>query len=350
MTTVTLNKMNLSIEEAKDAMVGLLVSCAILPDSKVLGVDMFGQPTGKMGLKGLFEERRAEIMKQLGKKLFLDFMSMVMEEYNDKIQDYLDFENDLHKNEEVDDLAGTFEKYDAERLQFEFNQHISYISSVYGVADEALKRHKRMVMRLAVMEKLKNEGMEDKLELVNDALIERLLNKEGDFDEELKIFIVDPKILAKKETEILRKDQAAHWRERLEDKAILLRDLCFRAEEMQRGRLPMDDHFVQLVIKLANKTKVWCEGRQGRERPYSKRAINALYNEAVHTLVALGKFKTAFVRKEYNSEEECSFFMKPTRQDMVEVKSAQNWADELRTIVYEVDDGCSKVSAHMNND
>ena len=144
-------------------------------------------------------------------------------------------------------------------------------------------------------------------------------------------------LLRKEERVINRKEQAAYFRQKLEDKAIFLREMSYRAERST------DQEFVDLVKKIANQTKKWCEGRQNRERPYSKSAVNALYNEAVHTLVALGVFRVAFTKKEFGTGEECSFFSKPTRAGMVEVKNgADDWA--LAAHFYEVEDGCKHVS------
>jgi hypothetical protein len=346
MKTINIISMNqgeaMTMDEVKAELINLLFNCAILPDSKVLGNDMFGRPTMRLGLKGLFDDQTKQLHEVLGTVEFKSMMDDVMDSYKEKLQSYFDHEDGLHTNEEVDNAwNGLNSPID---MDAEFNSVMGSLAQVMSAADESQKRHDRMVMRLAIVDKLKKTGNEDMIEQVNDSLVDRIMNNEGEFDSELKPFLVSKDYLFRKEREIMQKDQASFFRKKLEDKAIMLRDFSFKAEEMQRGKLPMDGEFVQLVIKMANKTKVWCEGRFNRPKPYSKRAVNALYNEALHTLVALGVFRVAFTKKEFNSDQECSFFFKKTREDMVDVKSGSNWTDELRTAYYETEDGCSRTS------
>lgn len=344
MKTINLISMNkgetMTMDEVKTELVNLLVNCAILPDSKVLGNDMFCRPTLRSGLKGLFDQQTTELKEALGTVEFKSLMDEVMENYKERLQDIFDHEDGLHTNEEVDNawngLNGPVD------MDAEFNSVMGSAAQVMGVADESQKRHDRMVMRLAIIDKLNRTGNEEMIEKVNDSLVDRIINNEGEFDTELKPFLVSKDYLFRKEREIMQKDQASFFRKKLEDKAQLLRELSYKAEQMQMGKKPMDKEFVQMVINLSNKTKVWCEGRFNRPKPYSKRAVNALYNEALHTLVALGVFRVAFTKKEFNSDVECSFFLKKTREDMVDVKSGSNWADELRTCFYESEDGTGR--------
>jgi hypothetical protein len=344
MNTVILNTMNngkaMTLDEVKISLVDLLISCAILPDSKVIGTDMFGRPTERRGLRGVFVEQTQELKQVLGLETFRGIMEEVMEAYQDKLQEVFDHEDGLHTNEEVDNAwNGIFGPPD---LDAEFNSVMGSFAQVMSAADESQKRHDRMVMRLAIIDKLKKTGNEDMIEQVNDSLVERIINNEGEFDSELKPFLVSKNSLFRKEREVMQKDHASHFRKKLEDKAILLRELSYKAEQMQVGNSLLDEGFVQMVIRLAYKTKTWCEGRFNRPKPYSKRAVFALYNEALHVLVAMNEYRVAYTKKEYNSHEECSFFLKTTREDMVNVKDGGDWADELRTCYYESDDGTSR--------
>lgn len=345
-TTIMLNNTNVTIDQAKETLVQLLLSCAILPDSKVLGHDMFGRKTRKSGLKGLFNSMHMELLEQLGAETTKNFLMEVMEEYNDKLKVYLDREEDLFKNEEVDNLV---EPSEAARFELESETHFTNEWMVMGRANDVQDRHDRMVYRLAVVDLLKETKQTDLIQHINDELVERLMNGEHKIDKRLAAFVISKKELARKESEILRKDQAAYFRKVLENKAIMLREFSYKAEQMQAGRMKMDQEFINMVIKLANRTKVWVEARDKRPKPYSKRALNALWNEACYTLHALGIFRAIYPRLEYKSTDHCSFFMKSTAEDMVEVKSGLDWADDLRALFYETDDGCYHAPVRGSN-
>lgn len=218
----------------------------------------------------------------------------------------------------IDDPDAALTMNEIEGKDLEFKGHIQGVAAAYAAADRAQQGFENQALRAALR-----------------------LSRNDDLTPEL-IQSVDLKNLRKEEQIINAQTNASYFRKKLEERAFYLREFSYKAEQMQVGRLTMDAEFVQMVINLANKTKVWCEGRFNRAKPYSKRAVAALYNEAIHTLVALGKFRVAFTKKEWNSEEECSFFTKATQEDMVEVKSGSDWADELRSCYYETEDGCAR--------
>ena len=354
----TENQMNNNIDttEIKAELRNLMVLMYILPDTKVEGLDMFRQETGRGGMRELLNKRMQEVSK-----LFPALVIEAQEEADDEIVRLMETEDGLHQSEEVDDLELRYTKVEAEKMDWEFNSARSVVAGIWSVADEAQKRHERMATRLALVDKLVREGKET--ESITDSIVERVIAGEAAFDVELKDFSIDKALVIKKEREIALKNNASYFRKILEDKAVLLRDFSYKAERMQAGKIEMDAAFVALVIKLANKTKDWCDKRMKMPRTkmvnglevkvnptYSWRAVAALYNEALDTLVALGVFKQAFYKTEFNSTVPCSFFLKKTAEDMVEVKSGQDWAEELRSMYYEVDDGTSRTSVRTSND
>mgnify|MGYP001615980835 CR=1 FL=1 len=324
----------------KEAMVDMLVMCATLPDSKVLGTDMFCQPTHRLGLKGKFDEMVLALQVQEGKKFHATMMD-IMEQYKDRLSVILDQEEDMFKNAEVDDLEVAMENIATEALQAEWESNHSMIASAEATANSAMDRHDRMAIRLALVEKTKRDGTED---VYTDDNVEEMI--------ESKTLPVTAKEIAKQDRMILQKNNATYFRRKLEDKAILLRELSFKAEQMQMGRVAMDYSFVAMVMRLANRTKAWAEAQARKQlpnrtmaAPYSKRAVLALFNEAAHTLHALGVFKAVYPMREWNDTtkkfdgEEYTFFKKATASDMVSVKTGQNWADDLRIGFYETNDG-----------
>lgn len=323
-------------KDIKEDIIDLLVMCAILPDSKVLGTDMFCRPTDRNGLKGQFDEKCLELQLLSGsKEAFRATMQDIIEEYKDRLQVIFDKEDDLYKNAEVDDLDVAMDKIALEAMETEYQSHATMIGQTQHTADEAMNRHERMAMRLALVDFYKKTGQDIQ---VTDDSIQAII----DGHEKLPCSMGD---VYKQDKMILQKNNASYFRRKLEDKATLLRDLSFKAEQMQVGKIPADWAFIAMVTRLANKTKGWCEQKVKQPKPYSKRAINALFNEAVDTLVALGVFKQAYHMREWNNStrkydgEICSFFTKRTAEDMVHVKTGENWADELRSCFYESDDG-----------
>jgi hypothetical protein len=326
--------------DIKDDITDLLVMCAILPDSKVLGNDMWCRPTDRLGLKGQFDEKVLELQLMSGsKEAFRATMQDIIEEYKDRLQVIFDKEDDLYKNAEIDDLDVAMDKIALEAMETEYQAHASMMGQIQHTADEAINRHERMALRI-VMQKTSEEPITD--DMVQAAIDNGLSND-----------LI--KMAMKEERIILQKNNATYFRRKLEDKATLLRDLSFKAERMQMGKVPADWAFIAMVTRLANRTKVWCEAQVRKQlpnramaAPYSKRAVNALFNEAIDTLVALGVFKQAYHMREWNNTtrkydgEICSFFTKRTAQDMVHVKTGENWADELRTCYYESEDGNSR--------
>jgi hypothetical protein len=323
---------------------------------------MFMQPTANAGLKGIYDQQVEKVKEHLKGEELKTFMEGVKEDYLDKVQEILDNEDGLKTNEEVDDLAMRFhiiettqrgdgeegDAADENDQGWEFKDAREEYVIPAAVSNEAMARHMRMVMRLAMVDKARAHNMDPSE--ITDSVIDAYVEDPTQVDSSLKVSKVD---ILRKEQEVLSKNNAAHFRRVLENKAHTLRGFSYRAEQMQAGRIAMDTEYVNMVIKMANKFKVWTTARTAKgvsSAPYSKRSLNALYNEAIHTLVALGQLKEAFVRKEYNSEEECSFFMHATAEGMVEVKSGSDWAEDLRVLYYEVDDGTGRTSVRTSND
>ncbi len=339
--------------EFKAALINTLLQCYLQPESKVQGQDMFGRVNldGK-SLKKQFNFLEFLAKKTLGESQMAQLREEVMTAYQDKLQHLMDRDEDLFKNQEIDDL-----NYQEEWNRFELfflteNEEAAPDTawaskkqeelSTLAVAEEAQARHDRMVARLAIMEninkmELSPEERSNLMAKVSDTLVERLMAGEGEWDESLKPFTYTKEDVQKQERSILRKSQAAYFRRKLEEKAKFLRELNHRVNQE-----PKNVALRELCLKLANKTKVWVELKDKNPKPYSKRALNALWNEAVEVLHDLGKFKQVFLRKEYQSETPCSFFMKETAEDMVEMKDGLHWAEEVRSLFYEMDDGCSR--------
>lgn len=334
---------NTETRDLKEEIVTLLVMCAILPDSKVLGRDMFtksDRPAAttrhgeiqypRKGMRSQFDKLVEELQKTAGKG-YKSVMADIMDEYKDRLQDILDKDDDLYKNAEVDDLESRFQKVDEERLDWEFQSHQAEQASAWTTADESMLRHERMATRLALAA-WATKNKEEKL--FTDSEVEEM--------RENNTLPVSKKEILFQDRLILQKNNAAYFRRRLEEKAILLRELSFKAEQMQNKKIQSDWEFISMVTRVANRTKQWAEKRLQNPKPYSKRAVNALWNEAVSTLHALGIFRDLYLKYEYNSDIPCSFFLKKTAEDMVNVRSGENWADELRTLFYESDDGTGR--------
>lgn len=305
-----------------------------LPISKVEGKDMFGRKTKQGGFQAVLNAVEHEAQEALPPNVYNHLLECVQNTVEDLIQKIQDQEEGLFINEQVDNPIVNYAELEAQEADDVMNLQRQAEAMTMSVADEAQTRHDRMVYRLAIVDKLKAEGKGALASEVNDSLVDRLLNAEQAFDESLLPFVVEQKDLLRKEKEILTKNQAAYKRSKLERKAHQLRELCHMAEHGSQEE-------VKLAIKMANKVKLWCEQKQ----PYSKRSVDALYNEAIHTLVALGKFKVALVRREWNTRdraftgEECSFFLKKTAEEMVEVKTGLDWNEEVATLFYEQGNG-----------
>lgn len=322
MTTINMNQ----VEMLKSEMVELRVMMDILPESKVNNTDMFGRKWNeKGGMPSVYQIKLNQLTKLVGKNLAIH-LEEIQAEYDDRIQSYLDNEAELHVNEEVDDVNSMFVKSQQERFDESFvgldgmlAAHVSEISGTWATASAAQERHDRMVKRLTAA-RLKMGNMTD------------------DEVEALEIQM-DKKELAKTERMILRKEQAVFFRRKLEEKAVLLRELSYKAERSN------DKLFIAAVVKLATKTKEWAAARSAKgvnSKPYSKSALFALFNEAVYTLHALGMFKDMFLKTEFESDIPCSFFIKKVQEGMVEVKSGLNWADEIAVSYYGVDASVSE--------
>jgi hypothetical protein len=204
------------------------------------------------------------------------------------------------------------------------------------------------------------------LEQVNDDLVQRIIDKDHRHQPELQAFAVSRKQYLTKEHEILTKDRAAHFKDRLERVALLLRSMSIRAEEVmaspgfkpvyasKKQNLRID--FVGQVINLANKWMTQCKKQLALAeyqmvprkvcnkvapvkvyRRFSVTSLMALYNECASILHCLGVFKDYYPKTMKGFEP--SFFLNPTRKGMVEVKSGADWSDELRILFYEVEDG-----------
>jgi hypothetical protein len=342
----------MSDEELKTALIDVTFNCEILPQSKVTGQDFRCNPApedGNKGLQGLLDKFTQEAQLRWGTEAQTVF-AQVDAAVEEKVQQWLDEEEGLNTNREVDDLEWQQEeifatKYgngDKDEAGWEREFYTSHIASVWASADAAQARHDRMVTRLAILDEMA-PGDERRAQ-ISDDFVELVLD---DSSEDLKALLPSKKSILKKEREVLMKDNASYFRIQLEEKAFFLRALSFKAEDMQgcayRGEPGYDGEFVRLVCKLARRTELWAkakaEAMSSGRKVWSKRALYALYNEAVHVQVALGVYKTGFFKKEYNSEDECSFFIRKTREGMVEVKSGLDWAEELRTGYYEASDG-----------
>lgn len=333
----------------KDTLVKLIVLSYILPESKVKGTDMFGRETIRGTLKSLemkILDARAEMSAE--------DVQEAQELANDQIRALIDDEEGLNTNRMVDDLASRFEAIEKEDkdLNTAFKNHLSVIRSVYSVADEAQQRHERMATRLAIMDHLKKIGQTERAEDLNDNAVERVMAGEAQFDESLKAFVVDRKAVRAKEREILLKNNAVYFRLLLEHKANVLITMSYEAERLKKKtfRTQEDFEYIQMVIKHAKRVEEWCKAREKRPKPYSKRAIWALYNEAVDTLHALGVYKETFYRTEFGTKDPCSFRVVPTASTMVEVKSGSDWSDEIRAVFYEADDGTGRVPVRGSGD
>jgi len=354
---------------------------AILPEAKVKGTDMFGRKQNdKPSMMDLLN-KKIEELKELDDKHFTETWDLIQGMVDDKVQEVLDSENDLHRNEEVDDVQ--FRYVSAEMTQrglgeedyenptkpndqgWEYKGARAEVARIYGVADDAVLRYKRMAVRLAIVAKLES-NMETKalVDQVNDSLVEELMTMKASkmkLPVEMEAFDVSEAEIKTQEKIINSKDQASFFRLDLEKKAEILRTMCIKAEELMRAYPNMDSRtfkysYIQTTINVAEKLKKWCEryfngGKQMRSmRRYSYRAICALYNECLDTLVALGVYKDAFYRTDKATKEVYSFFMKKTRENMVQVKSGLNWADELRTGFYEADDGTGRTAVRGSGD
>lgn len=348
------------IEAMKEELVSLLMACAILPESKVTGKDMFGDQTARGGLKAVYEDKLMEFKWAGATK---QDMEDVLTEYHERLQKHLDHEEELDKNEDVDNLSLRFEKQEMEKFDAEYLSDQEDWRKVAAVTEEAQSRHERMVMRLAIVEKLRKAGDQQRLAQVNDDLAQRIIDGEQDFDESLKPFAVDKTAFLLKEKEVLRKNQAAYFKMKLEERANLLRSMVERAERLKGARGRDNQQFVEMVKGLANKTKVFAERRlqmlnnsnlerKGDKRavasmknmargPYSRTALCALYNQAVLSLYILGVFSDIYP-KTVNGVA-LWFFIKPTQQGMVGVKSGSDWAEDIRSLYYESDDGNRRV-------
>lgn len=299
----------------KDRLVDLLIQGAVLPERYVSGKDMWGRVRSKTSSPTIQDQ-----FLKLAKKASKELMQEVMEEYKDRLEEIQDQDEGLNTNRQVDDLDLKYEIYHTESLEEEFKAHKAHFMGAWKSACAAQDRHNRMVMRLVLVDRLRAEGIEAE---VTDDQLENL--EEGQVPSVSEI--------ARKDKEINQKNNASFFRKRLEEKAVFLRDMCFKAER--------DETYKKLVILMANRSKVWCEARFKDPAPYSKRAVNALYNEALHCLVALGVYQAAFTRKEWNPTTkkfdgpECSFFTKSTQETMVEMKTGKDWMLEVQSGYYE---------------
>jgi hypothetical protein len=110
----------------------------------------------------------------------------------------------------------------------------------------------------------------------------------------------------------------------------------------------MDVGHIRTTLNVARKIEAFCNryfngGKDSKVmRRYSYRAMCALYNEALDVLVTLGVYKAPKYRIDKLTNEPASFFLKKTQEEMVEVKSGLDWADELRSCYYESDDGTGR--------
>jgi len=298
---------------------------------------MFLQETGRGGLKVLVQEKLREF-KEAGATQ-ADFEE-VMGEYNDKLQKFLDHEDELDKNADVDDLASRFEQFEKEAADFEHHVQKQALSHIMHTADESQARHMRQIVRMTIVRKIKDEAAENMNELlaqVNDDLAQRILDKEYTFDETLKPFVVKKSEVLKMEKEVLRKNNASYFKAKLEEKAMLLRSMTNRAEGLMHNKGRDSQEFVAMVIAMANKTKRWSEARMKMPKPYSITSLMAVYNQACLSLYILGVFSDIFPKTIKGIAP--WFIVKPTHQGMVEVKQGSDWSEDLRTLYYEVDDG-----------
>jgi hypothetical protein len=397
MTTNTAKALNMDNkhdrEELREELVSLLMACVLLPTSKVRGTAPFAYTTNtgvtvkygmrvnseRGGLAALYKEKVEEAKSKFYTASdWLDFEESVTAEFMERLQRHNDQEDELFKNEDVDDLTSRFEKIEAEAFQEEYDEMVRVRVAVEATADEAQKRHERMTMRLAIVEKLKADLKDDpdelkaKLEMVNDDLVQRIIDGDWKHEKELQSFVVGRKQFRAKETEILSKDRSAHFKDRLERVARLLRSMSIRAEDMlkdpsfkpvfinkgKKNERRID--FVGQVISEANKWMAQAKkqlalpefqvvdrmvnGKVTKVKVYRRFSVTslmALYNECASILNALGVFKDYFPKTMKGFEP--SFFMNPTRKGMVEVKSGADWSDELRILFYETEDGTGRV-------
>lgn len=352
--------------------VALMVTMqAILPESKVNGTDMFGRK--RPGKKGMADMLEKELKALAPDEKTWDMIQGLVD---DKIQVILDEEDDLHRNQEVDDVQFRFIEAEvtargdgdiqnirgAEDLGeqgWEYKGARAEVARVYGVASDAVDRNNRLAFRLAIVAKLNSkEETKPLVAEVSDALVEQLMEamKNKLVTEELKPFVVDKKMVMQQMRIINMKDHASYFRTYLEKKAEVMRTQSIICEDMMKGKLPMDRDYISGTIDSVKRVQQWCYRyfNGGKElksmRRYSYRSICALYNECVDILHVLGVYSTTNYRMDKDSKEPYSFFYKKTREDMVQVKSGLHWAEELRTMVYETDDGTGRTAVRGSGD
>lgn len=347
--TVGVNKVD-CLSDMKEDLVGLLMACAVLPMSKVEGRDLWCQKVeGRSGLKGAFEKQLQEL-KDAGATLA--DIEEVFERYRERLQKHLAHEDELDKNAEVDDLAARFEEAELNQADYEYRNMVWENTNISGVADEAQKRHERMVVRIAIVRKIqaeKPENMDELLAQINDDLAERILNKEQKFDTALKPFVITKQQFRAAEVEVLRKNQASHFKSILEKKACVLRTMSKRAQILKKTSTTRESReYVTQVIKHCNhmmrrmETLLKMKGQENKKKPmaYSMTSLMALWNEAARALFELGVFKVLYPKK---MKGVAPFFdEKPTGKGMVEMKTGADWADEIRNLYYETDDGTGR--------
>lgn len=419
-----------SLEEVAETLGDLLFYMEILPRAKVEGEDCIPRPastreiTGpgpsrahkNSGTRARFLEIAFEAGKVWGHELLERLIESIQTDVDDRLAEVVTEDEGQNINREVDDVAGFLaDQISLQAHDEEFNSCYAAAAQVWGVADAALQRHRRMAMRIAAT-KLSKEA--EGSDLISDDLAQRLLDGESQINSDLAHLLPSKDDLLKEEIIALRKDQNSFFRQQLEERAAILRGMGQRAESMlnpsllkktrdikivlrkqgiwckymvtvtQMNRIAFDADYIRMVERHARKILDWSVMRIHRRedaraekkadlRPgqtlehlpsfeegmFSGSALNAIYNEALNVLVALGSFEVDgwcarslerdrrggtyyqywYFKKEYKSQDLCSFTSRPTRKGMVEYKSGLDWAAQLRLEMYD-DEGTRKVS------
>ncbi len=240
------------------------------------------------------------------------------------VKDQLDREEMDEKNEEIDNLQIEDKEADADE-EFAGEMH------KYNVADEAMNYEELKALRIFINRK---RAVSSKEAIGNDEVRDYLGNG-------FKLTEADKVEFEKVQREINKKEQSRFFNNMLKDKAFVLRRL--------------NSVSPRTAVKHARATMAWAQIELKKPSSgYTKTAIKCLFNEAWHTVSSLtGKPQfTLFLSwndqdKKFNGPE-LSFWTE-VKAPMVEVKSNEDWQQEIAINYYGEAEDAEQASISVEN-